>query len=251
MSDPLITDIQLRPVFIPVAGPRLTQRLIQLVFGLVLFGVGIGLMLQSGLGVAPWDVLHQGLSLHFGLTIGTWIVIVSGVVLIAWIPLREPYGIGTLLNAVIIGVMFDVTAAVVPAAESTAAQWPMLLLGILIVGFGSGMYIGANLGPGPRDGLMTGIAKKGPSIRLTRSVIEVSVLIIGWLMGGTFGIGTVLFALLIGPLVQFFLPRWTIDLVAESDQAAQPLERLVPNTVSATDALKRAIENTRKEVGDG
>ena len=250
MSDPLITDIQLRPVFIPVAGPRLTQRLIQLVFGLVLFGVGIGLMLQSGLGVAPWDVLHQGLSLHFGLTIGTWIVIVSGVVLIAWIPLREPYGIGTLLNAVIIGVMFDVTAVVVPAAESTAAQWPMLLLGILIVGFGSGMYIGANLGPGPRDGLMTGIAKKGPSIRLTRSVIEVSVLIIGWLMGGPFGIGTVLFALLIGPLVQFFLPRWTIDLVAESDQAAQPLERLVPNTVSATDALKRAIENTRKEVSD-
>ncbi len=216
------TEIQLRPVFIPVAGPRLTRRLIQLVFGLVLFGAGIGLMLQSGLGVAPWDALHQGLSLLFGLTIGTWVVIVSGVVLIAWIPLAEPYGIGTLLNAVIIGVMLDVTAAVVPAAESTAAQWPMLLLGILIGGLGSGMYIGANLGPGSRDGLMTGIARKGPSIRLTRSVIEVSVLIIGWLMGGTFGIGTVLFALLIGPLVQFFLPKWTIDPEPTDDVLDDP-----------------------------
>ncbi len=161
------------------------------------------------------------------LTLGTWIVIVSGVVLIAWIPLREPYGIGTLINVVIIGVMLDVMAAVVPPAESPAGQWPMLLLGILIVGLGSGRYMGANLGPGPRDGLMTGIAKKGLSIRFTRFVIEVSAFIIGWLMGGrgTFGIGTVLFALLIGPLVQFFLPRWTIDLAPTGD---------VPESQSAT-----------------
>jgi uncharacterized membrane protein YczE len=174
-------------------------------------------MIQSGLGLSPWDVLHQGLSLHFGLTIGAWTIITSGVVLLAWIPLRERYGIGTLLNAIIIGVMIDVVGAVVPAATNTVVQWTMLLGGILLVGLASGMYIGANLGPGPRDGLMTGIAKKGPSIRLTRSVIEVSVLIVGWLLGGTFGIGTILFALLIGPLVQFFLPRWTIDLTPSED----------------------------------
>ena len=204
-------------VFIPIRGPRLARRLIQLVIGLVFFGAGVGLMIQSGLGLSPWDVLHQGLSLRFGLTIGAWTIIMSGVVLLAWIPLRERYGIGTLLNAIIIGVMIDVIGAVVPAATSTVVQWTMLLGGILLVGLASGMYIGANLGPGPRDGLMTGIAKKGPSIRLTRSVIEVSVLIGGWLLGGTFGIGTILFALLIGPLVQFFLPRWTIDLTPSED----------------------------------
>ena len=204
-------------VFIPISGPRLPRRLIQLVIGLVFFGAGVGLMIQSGLGLSPWDVLHQGLSLRFGLTIGAWTIIMSGVVLLAWIPLRERYGIGTLLNAIIIGVMIDVVGAVVPAAASTVVQWTMLLGGILLVGLASGMYIGANLGPGPRDGLMTGIAKRGPSIRLTRSVIEVSVLIVGLLLGGTFGIGTILFALLIGPLVQFFLPRWTIDLTPSQD----------------------------------
>jgi len=204
-------------VFIPIRGPRLARRLIQLVIGLVFFGAGVGLMIQSGLGLSPWDVLHQGLSLRFGLTIGAWTIIMSGVVLLAWIPLRERYGIGTLLNAIIIGVMIDVIGAVVPAATSTVVQWTMLLGGILLVGLASGMYIGANLGPGPRDGLMTGIAKRGPSIRLTRSVIEVSVLIVGLLLGGTFGIGTILFALLIGPLVQFFLPRWTIDLTPSED----------------------------------
>ena len=204
-------------VFIPIRGPRLARRLIQLVIGLVFFGAGVGLMIQSGLGLSPWDVLHQGLSLRFGLTIGAWTIIMSGVVLLAWIPLRERYGIGTLLNAIIIGVMIDVIGAVVPAATSTVVQWTMLLGGILLVGLASGMYIGANLGPGPRDGLMTGIAKRGPSIRLTRSVIEVSVLIVGLLLGGTFGIGTILFALLIGPLVQFFIPRWTIDLTPSED----------------------------------
>lgn len=204
-------------VFIPIRGPLLPRRLTQLVIGLVLFGTGVGLMIQSGLGLSPWDVLHQGLALRFGLTIGAWTIITSMVVLLAWIPLKERYGIGTVLNAIIIGVMIDVIGAVVPAAGTTLLQWTMLLGGILLVGVASGMYIGANLGPGPRDGLMTGIAKRGPSIRLTRSMIEVSVLIVGWLLGGTFGIGTVLFALLIGPLVQFFLPRWTIDLTPTED----------------------------------
>lgn len=182
-----------------------------LIVGLVIFGAGIGFMLRSGLGVPPWDVLHQGLAVRFGLTVGIWSIIISFVVLLLWIPLREPYGIGTVLNALIIGVMIDVTAAVVPEAGNTVVASFMLGSGILLIGFASGLYIGANLGPGPRDGLMTGIARKGPSIRLTRSIIEFVVLIAGWLLGGAFGIGTIAFALLIGPLVQFFLPRWTID----------------------------------------
>ena len=204
-------------MFIPVRGPRLARRLFQLVVGLALFGIGIGLMVQADLGLAPWDVLHQGLSRQFGLSIGTWVILVSVVVLLAWIPLREPFGIGTILNAIIIGVMLDVTAAVVPLAEETWLQWVMLLFGIGLVGFASGMYIGANLGPGPRDGLMTGIARRGPSIRLTRTLIEVSVLVIGVILGGTFGIGTILFAFLVGPIVQFFLPRWTIDVAPKGD----------------------------------
>jgi uncharacterized membrane protein YczE len=207
---------------IPISGRRLTRRMVQLCIGLVLFGVGIGLMLQSGLGVPPWDVLHQGLAHQLGLTVGIWSIIVSVAVLLLWLPLGEPYGPGTLLNAVIIGVMIDATAAVIPGAESTVVAWGMLLGGILLIGFASGLYIGANLGPGPRDGLMTGIAKRGPSIRLTRSVIEIVVLVTGWLLGGTFGIGTILFALAIGPLVQFFLPRWAISPAPVADPWEHP-----------------------------
>lgn len=185
--------------------------MVQLNVGLVLFGVGIGFMLRSGLGVPPWDVFHQGLAIKFGLTVGIWSIIVSFLVLLLWLPLGERYGIGTVLNAVIIGVMIDVTSAVLPEAGSTLLAVLMLAFGIVLIGLASGLYIGANLGPGPRDGLMTGIARKGLSIRLTRVLLEVVVLVTGWLMGGTFGIGTVAFALLIGPIVQFFLPRWTID----------------------------------------
>ncbi len=193
--------------FVPVGGDKLRQRLIRLVVGLVAFGVGIGLMLQSGLGVPPWDVLHQGLARRFGLTVGVWSIIVSMVVLLLWLPLRERYGLGTVLNAVLIGVVLDLTTALVPPAGSSPVAWIMLLSGVAIIGIASGLYIGANLGPGPRDGLMTGIAKRGPSIRLTRAVLEIGVLTVGWILGGTFGIGTIVFALAIGPLVHFFLPR--------------------------------------------
>lgn len=168
-------------------------------------------MLESGLGVTPWDVLHQGLAVQFGLTVGIWSILISFLVLLLWLPLRERYGIGTILNAIVIGVMIDVTALLLPPPDSTWAAVLMLAFGIFIIGFGSGLYIGANLGPGPRDGLMTGISRKGPSIRLTRVLLEIAVLVAGWLMGGTFGVGTIAFALLIGPIVQFFLPRWTID----------------------------------------
>jgi uncharacterized membrane protein YczE len=196
---------------IPVAGERLPRRITQLIVGLVLFGIGIGLMLQSGLGVPPWDVLHQGLARQFGMTVGVWSIIVSVIVLLLWLPLKQPYGLGTLLNAIIIGVVIDLTGLFIPAATTTGVAWVMLLAGVLLIGIATGLYIGANLGPGPRDGLMTGIARRGPSIRLTRAVIEITVLTLGWILGGTFGLGTIVFAIAIGPLVQFFLPRWDIS----------------------------------------
>lgn len=208
--------------FLPVAGLRLRRRLVQLVGGLGLFGVGIGLMLQSGLGVPPWDVLHQGLAVQFGLTIGAWSIIISVVVLCLWIPLKERFGIGTILNAIIIGVVIDLTAVWIPEAPNTTVAWVQLLAGILLIAVASGMYIGANLGPGPRDGLMTAISRRGPTIRLTRVVIEIVVLAIGWTLGGDFGIGTILFALGIGPLVHFFLPRWTIDTGRPEDAWDHP-----------------------------
>lgn len=209
-------------MFIPVSGLNLPRRLVQLSVGLVLFGVGIAMMLQSNQGLPPWDVLHQGLAAQFGLTVGIWSIIVSVVVLAAWIPLRERYGIGTLLNAIIIGVVIDLAALVVPAPDGLGWQLTMNLAGILLIGLASGMYIGANLGPGPRDGLMTAIARRGPSIRVTRWGIEIVVLVIGMLMGGTFGVGTVAFALLIGPIVQFFLPRWSIDTGRPEDAWDHP-----------------------------
>ncbi|MGD2100727.1 MAG: hypothetical protein PVG83_00680 [Acidimicrobiia bacterium] len=209
-------------MFIPVSGRNLTRRIIQLVLGLVLFGVGIALMLQSGLGLPPWDVLHQGLTEQFGLSVGVWSIIVSFVVLLAWMPLRERYGLGTVLNAIIIGVVIDVGVLVVPEPDSLWVEVPMLAAGILLIGLASGMYIGANLGPGPRDGLMTAIARRGLSIRSTRWGLEITVLLSGILMGGTFGVGTVAFALLIGPLVQFFLPRWSIDTGRPEDAWDHP-----------------------------
>jgi len=209
-------------MFIPVSGLNLRRRLIQLNLGLVLFGVGIAMMLQSGRGLPPWDVLHQGLATQFGLTVGIWSIIVSIVVLAAWIPLRERYGIGTVLNAIIIGVVIDLAALIIPTPEQLIWELSMNLAGLVLIGLASGMYIGANLGPGPRDGLMTAIARRGPSIRSTRWGIEILVLVAGILMGGTFGVGTIAFALLIGPIVQFFLPRWSIDTGRPEDAWDHP-----------------------------
>lgn len=209
-------------MFIPVSGLNLRRRLVQLTTGLILFGVGIAMMLRSGQGLPPWDVLHQGLAAQFGLTVGIWSIIVSVVVLLAWIPLRERYGIGTVLNAIIIGVVIDLAALLVPTPSVVVWQLIMNLAGIVLIGLASGMYIGANLGPGPRDGLMTAIARRGPSIRATRWGIEIIVLVIGILMGGTFGVGTVAFALFIGPIVQFFLPRWSIDTGRPEDAWDHP-----------------------------
>lgn len=184
-------------------------RLVRLLVGLAGYGIGIGFMNQSGLGVPPWDVLHQGLARHLGGSIGLWSILVGLIVLIPWIPLRQPYGIGTILNAIMVGTFIDLTIARIPVAGTRAMAWLFLLVGVSAIGIVSGLYIGANLGPGPRDGLMTGIARRGPSIRLVRSALEVTVLITGIILGGTFGIGTVVFALSIGPLIHYFLPRLT------------------------------------------
>jgi uncharacterized membrane protein YczE len=200
----------------------LIRRLAQLIVGLVLFGVGIAMMLQSGLGLPPWDVLHQGLTEQFGLSVGVWSIIISFVVLLLWLPLRERYGLGTLLNAIIIGVVIDVAALVIPEPPNVWLDSILLGGGILAIGLASGMYIGANLGPGPRDGLMTAIARRGISIRVTRWGLEIVVLIIGIVLGGTFGVGTVAYALLIGPIVQFFLPRWSIDTGRPEDAWDHP-----------------------------
>lgn len=211
-----------RKLLIPIKGPDLGRRMVQLVIGLIAFGFGIALMLQSGLGVPPWDVLHQGLAARFGLTVGVWSIIVSVFVLVLWIPIREPYGIGTLLNALIIGLAIDGFALILPIPEPMIWRVILLVVGIIVIGLASGMYIGARLGPGPRDGLMTGIAKYGPSVRLTRTVLEVVVLAIGWALGGTFGVGTVAFALFIGPIVQLSFKIWPLEsefVVEQSPEA--------------------------------
>lgn len=209
-------------MFIPVSGKNLRRRLVQLLIGLVLFGTGIAMMLQSGLGLPPWDVLHQGLAEQFGLTVGIWSIIISFVVLLLWLPLRERYGLGTLLNAIIIGVVIDVAAVFIPEPPNVWLDVVLMTAGIALIGLASGMYIGANLGPGPRDGLMTAVARRGPSIRLTRWGLEIVVLVTGILLGGTFGIGTVAYALFIGPIVQFFLHRWSIDTGRPEDAWDHP-----------------------------
>jgi uncharacterized membrane protein YczE len=208
-EDGHVIPYRARPLmFLPVTTNRLALRLLRLFIGLVMFGLGIRSMLTSGLGVPPWDVLHQGLAVRFGLTVGIWSIIVSVLVLVIWIPLGERFGVGTLANAVIIGVTIDLSAGLIPEPGNTLAAALLVASGIVVIGIASGLYIGADLGPGPRDGLMTGISRRGFSLRLTRGLIEVTVLLIGWMLGGTFGIGTVAFALLIGPLVQFFVHRW-------------------------------------------
>jgi uncharacterized membrane protein YczE len=190
---------------------RPARRLAQLYAGLVLYGVSMALQVRAGLGLDPWDVFHQGVSEHTGLSFGT-VVIVTGVfVLLAWIPLRQRPGIGTISNVLVIGVAVDVALALLPAAGSDPVAVAMLLAGVGLNGVASGAYIGAGLGPGPRDGLMTGLVRRtGGSIRVVRTSIEVGVLAVGAALGGTVGVGTVLYALSIGPLVHALLPRMTI-----------------------------------------
>ena len=182
-------------------------RFVQLFVGLALYGAGCGLMVQAGIGLDPWTVFAQGLSLQTGIGIG-WITnIVGFLVLLLWIPLRQKPGLGTLANILVVGTMLQVTVNVVPAIHGWVLQGMVFLAGVVLVAVSSGLYIGARFGPGPRDGLMTGLnSRLGWPIWACRLTVEATVLLVGWLLGGTVGIGTVLFAVLIGPLVHVALP---------------------------------------------
>lgn len=194
---------------------RRTRRLVQLVVGLWLYGTSMAMMLHASLGLDPWDVFHAGVQGHVGWSFGTVVVAASVVVLALWVPLRQWPGLGTVANAVLVGVSTDVMLHVVPAPDALAVRAPLLLAGIVLNGLASALYIGAQFGPGPRDGLMTGLAHRtGGSLRLIRTGLEVLVLAVGWGLGGQAGAGTVLYALGIGPLVQFFLPHVVVRVDA-------------------------------------
>ncbi|MFI1567691.1 YitT family protein [Streptomyces sp. NPDC020490] len=188
------------------ARSRLGRRLIQLYSGLVLYGASSALLVEAGLGLEPWNVLHQGLAELTGLTIGAVSIVVGAAVLLLWIPLRQRPGLGTVSNVFVVGIAMDGTLALVPDAHSLAVRVPLLLGGVLLNGVATGLYIAARLGPGPRDGLMTGLHRRsGRSIRLIRTALEVAVVATGFALGGTVGVGTVLYAVSIGPLAQLFL----------------------------------------------
>ena len=190
---------------------RAGRRLAQLYAGLVLYGASMALQIRADLGLDPWDVFHQGVADRTGLSFGTVVIVTGAVVLLAWVPLRQRPGIGTVSNVFVIGIAVDATLALLPEAGSTPVALAMLLAGVGLNGVASGAYIGAGLGPGPRDGLMTGLVRRtGGSIRVVRTSIEVTVVAVGAALGGTVGLGTVLYALSIGPLVHVLLPRMTV-----------------------------------------
>ena len=187
------------------------RRTIQLFGGLVLYGVTLALMVRADLGLDPWDVFHQGVSRHLGWSLGTVVNVTGALVLLLWLPLRQRPGIGTLSNIVVIGFAVDASLMVLPPVTVLPVRFSLLACGIVLNAVATASYIGARLGPGPRDGLMTGIvARTGRSTRVVRTGIEVGVLTTGWLLGGSVGIGTVAYALLIGPLVGPLLPLLTV-----------------------------------------
>jgi uncharacterized membrane protein YczE len=199
-GNPMSMPLRYRPV----------RRLVQLHAGLVLYGVSVSLMVRARLGLDPWDVFHQGLSRRTGVRLGTVAIAVSLLVLLLWVPLRQRPGVGTLCNAVVIGLVVNAALALLPVPHPLAVRWLFTVTGVVANGVATGLYIGARLGPGPRDGLMTGYAARGHSIRVVRTAIEVTVLVAGFLLGGTVGWATLLYALGIGPLAHLFIPLFTV-----------------------------------------
>ncbi|GGP77972.1 membrane protein YczE [Streptomyces calvus] len=209
---------------------RLARRLFQLYAGLVLYGASSALLVRSGLGLEPWNVLHQGLSERTGLSMGVVLTVVGAVVLLLWIPLRQRPGLGTVSNVLVIGAAMDATLAVVPDAHAPAVRVLAMAAGIVLNGAATGLYIAARFGAGPRDGLMTGLNRRtGVSIRLVRTAIEITVVVTGFLLGGTVGIGTLLYAVTIGPLAQLFLRMFAVRPASDG------------STVVATGQPRRAI----------
>jgi uncharacterized membrane protein YczE len=211
----------------PIPADRRLRRSAQLLIGLILYGVTAAMLVLAGLGLDPWDVLHQGLSRTFGLGIGTWAILISLVVLVAWWPLRQRPGVGTVTNAILVGVVIDVILSLTHPPHALWARVALLVGGVIGNGIATGLYIGAGLGPGPRDGLSIGIAARGHSMRVVRTGIEATVLATGVLLGGTVGIGTVLYALLIGPITHLTIPALCID-PREPVGACQATAHLAP-----------------------
>jgi uncharacterized membrane protein YczE len=200
---------------------KMPRRVVQLLIGLILYGVSMAMMLRATLGLNPWDVFHAGVTGRVPLTFGQVTIVVGALVLLLWIPLRQWPGLGTIANVVVIGLAVDAALVVIDSPTGLPAQLALLLAGLVLNGLAGGLYIGSQLGPGPRDGLMTGLAlRTGLSIRLVRTGLELMVLGAGWLLGGPVGLGTVLYAVAIGPLVQFFLPRVTVSLEAPREREA-------------------------------
>ncbi|MFI7414327.1 YitT family protein [Streptomyces sp. NPDC049627] len=192
------------------------RRLSQLYAGLALYGASAALFVEAGLGLEPWGVLHQGLAERTGLTIGVVSIVVGAAVLLLWIPLRQRPGLGTVSNVFVIGLAMDGTLALVPQVHSLAVRIPLLLAAILLNGVATGLYIAARFGPGPRDGLMTGLhARTGRSIRLMRTAVEIAVVVTGFALGGTVGVGTLLYAVSIGPLAQLFLRVFAVPTASD------------------------------------
>ncbi|MFI9394598.1 YitT family protein [Streptomyces bauhiniae] len=209
---------------------RLARRLFQLYAGLALYGASSALLVRSGLGLEPWNVLHQGLAARTGLSMGVVLTLLGAALLLLWIPLRQRPGLGTVSNVLVIGFAMDAALSVLPGAHGMAARITLLVSGVVLNGAATGLYIAADFGPGPRDGLMTGLHRRtGRSIRLIRTCVEVTVVATGFALGGTVGLGTVLYALAIGPLAQFFLRLF----------ALRPAP--VPSRVVAGHAPERAI----------
>ena len=201
------------------------RRLLQLYIGLVLYGVSTALFVHANLGADPWDVFHLGVAKQLGISFGTVIILTGAAVLLLWIPIRQMPGLGTVSNVIVLGLAADATLAVLPPLESMVARSALLVGAIVLNAIATGMYIGAGFGPGPRDGLMTGLhARTGWSLRGIRTAIELSVLLIGWLLGGKFGVGTVIYALSIGPLIQLCLP-WFSQTVSRN--AVSPPREIV------------------------
>ncbi|WP_432152498.1 YczE/YyaS/YitT family protein [Streptomyces sp. bgisy029] len=202
---------------------HLTRRLVQLYVGLTLYGASSALLVRAELGLEPWGVLHQGLTELTGISIGVVSIIVGAIVLLLWIPLRQRPGLGTVSNVFVVGLAMDGTLALVGDLDGLGARIPVMVLAIVLNGVATGLYIAARFGPGPRDGLMTGLNRAtGRSIRLVRTAIEVAVVVTGFLLGGSLGAGTVLYALAIGPLAQLFLRLFELPAPATPAVTAAP-----------------------------
>ncbi|MER6502058.1 hypothetical protein ABT218_22365 [Streptomyces sp. NPDC001455] len=224
-------------------GGRLARRLVQLYVGLALYGASSALLVRAGLGLEPWGVLHQGLSERSGLSIGVVSIVVGAVVLLLWIPIRQRPGLGTVSNVFVVGIAMDGTLALVPAVHGVTTRIALMAAGVVLNGVATGLYIAARFGPGPRDGLMTGLHRcTGRSIRLVRTLIEVAVVVTGFALGGSLGVGTVVYALAIGPLAQFFLRLFAVG--------GEPTDRGPSGSGPAAGADGPAGKDERT-VGDG